>query len=460
MDICGQIFWQTFYPFLTTNLTLRNKIITKKRKVMTTHFRLRIGKKHNTILMDFRNGKEIRFRTSTGLSIRKGSEKYWDKKKGRIKKPNDLNNTDFVNSKLREFEDEIEKSITNLIDKNKLSQLNCVREIKKIIKGESEEEQDSSVTKTKVILEFFDWFLNYYEVNNSPYTNKPLKSGTLRTYKNCRNYLNKYLEFNGYNIFCFEDVDEKFYNDFILFGRTKGYTLNYIGSIIQKLKTIIAYAYDKGIHQNQEFKKRYFSKFSEEINHPYLNEVELEKIRQLKLSCEIEDNIRDVFLVGCYTGFRVGDLSKFLKNPKTYKEGDKYFIKLNQNKTGNEVCVPINSNIEKILNKRNGKFPDYINQNKLNVIIKSIAKRAEITMDYTLEKTLGNKKVNITKPKYKFVSSHTARRSFCTNAFNAGVPPHLIMVISGHKSEKVFYNYIKADTKRKAMQVANYSFFQ
>lgn len=98
---------------------------------MTTHFKLRKGKKRNTILMDFRNGKEIRYRTSTGLRIRKGSEKYWDKKKGRIKKPNDLNNSDFINNKLREFEYEVEKSISILIDKNRLSQLNCEKAIKK-----------------------------------------------------------------------------------------------------------------------------------------------------------------------------------------------------------------------------------------------------------------------------------------------------------------------------------------
>lgn len=98
--------------------------------------------------------------------------------------------------------------------------------------------------------------------------------------------------------------------------------------------------------------------------------------------------------------------------------------------------------------------------NQKNTTIKSIAKRAKINEDYILEKTLGCEKVCITKPKYKFISSHTARRSFCTNAFNAGVPPHLIMVISGHKSEKVFYNYIKANTKRKAMQIAEHSYFK
>lgn len=210
----------------------------------------------------------------------------------------------------------------------------------------------------------------------------------------------------------------------------------------------------------KSLKKRYFSKFSEVINHPYLNNQEIEQLIQLKLDDEMDCLIRDIFVIGCNTGLRIGDLMSFLKKPEIHTEGDKRYIHIKQNKTTNEVYIPINSTIQKILNKRNGNFPEYINQAKINDRIKFIAKRAKIVEDYTLEKTIGGEKSYIKKPKYKFISSHTARRSFCTNAYNAGMPPHQIMIISGHKSEKVFYNYIKADTKRKAMQVAEHSFFK
>ena len=55
--------------------------------------------------------------------------------------------------------------------------------------------------------------------------------------------------------------------------------------------------------------------------------------------------------------------------------------------------------------------------------------------------------------KYAWVSSHTARRSFCTNEYLSGTPCDLIMAISGHKTEKAFKNYIKADTTKKASMV-------
>lgn len=40
-----------------------------------------------------------------------------------------------------------------------------------------------------------------------------------------------------------------------------------------------------------------------------------------------------------------------------------------------------------------------------------------------------------TKHKYELISSHTCRRSFCTNQFYKGMPTLLIRKISGHKTE-------------------------
>ena len=74
-----------------------------------------------------------------------------------------------------------------------------------------------------------------------------------------------------------------------------------------------------------------------------------------------------------------------------------------------------------------------IHQNIINKLIKSIARKAKINKDFVIEKTISGKKVKQTKPKFKFISSHTARRSFCTNVYDDGVPSHQIMVISGHK---------------------------
>ena len=67
-----------------------------------------------------------------------------------------------------------------------------------------------------------------------------------------------------------------------------------------------------------------------------------------------------------------------------------------------------------------------------------------------IEGTLGQEKKY---PKYELISSHTARRSFCTNAYKDNIPTLAIMAISGHKTEQAFLKYIKADSKEHAEKV-------
>lgn len=425
---------------------------------MRANFKLRKGIKINTILLDLRFGREIRVRYSTNLTIKKGSEKYWDKSKCRIKIPNDILDYELINNELRQYENEIENSINNLTINGKLSQKNleqAVRDVFNINKTEVNQNGKNS----NLILKYFDWYIEFYSKNNSPFTNSNLNAGTLKTYKNCKNYLENYMKSKKIKKLVFEDMNEDFYYAFIEYGHKNGYSKNYIGSMIQKLKTIIRSAYENKVHNNNEYSKKYFSKMTEEINHPYLNEDELNQILKLKLTDSLEKDVRDIFLIDSNTGLRIGDLSDFLKNPVVKIIKNKKFIHLNQKKTGGEVCIPLNNTILEILNKRNGKFPPFIHPNLINKHIKSIARKAKINDEFTIEKTSGGKKISETKPKHRFITAHTARRSFCTNAYNSGIPPHQIMTISGHKSEKVFYNYIKATVQEKAIQVAEHSFF-
>ena len=48
------------------------------------------------------------------------------------------------------------------------------------------------------------------------------------------------------------------------------------------------------------------------------------------------------------------------------------------------------------------------------------------------------------------MSSHTCRRSFATNMYLRGIDVFLIMKMTGHKTEKQFYEYIKIDAKESA----------
>ena len=78
-----------------------------------------------------------------------------------------------------------------------------------------------------------------------------------------------------------------------------------------------------------------------------------------------------------------------------------------------------------------------------NYYIKEVVKLTSIDQPIVITHKRGNKIIEETRPKYVWVSSHTARRSFCTNE----------MASSGHRSEKAFKKYIKADTIKKASMI-------
>ena len=104
-------------------------------------------------------------------------------------------------------------------------------------------------------------------------------------------------------------------------------------------------------------------------------------------------------------------------------------------------------------------MPKVISNQKFNQYIKDVCKLAKLDDTMIIEQTKGSLKVKEKQPKYELVTAHTARRSFATNAFVAGVPTISIMKITGHKTEKVFMNYIKISGQENAKKLQLHTFF-
>jgi hypothetical protein len=435
---------------------------------MKAKFFLRKSSEKSIINFEFRSGANIKFRPSTGFKI--NNDKDWDSVKQRMKIPSSNPNANLINSKLSEFDSAFNDllyrkgelgisldSVTNAfysvfcLDGKSINkfQNSCFK--KELVSG----------NENKDFLLYYEWFLDFYSKNNSPYSKKILTKGTLNTLRSSMNVIKGFVEYKNLNYLYFDDINRAFYNDFMAYLKNqRNYTKNYIGTVIQKLKTVMGYAYEEGKHSNLEFKKNYFSKVTEVVSFPYLNNDELKEIESLVLENEELDIVRDIFLIGCNTGLRIGDLLKLLRKPEMYNQDGRDFFKIKQSKTSNLVVIPINSVVKKIIEKRNGNLPKYIHQNTINRHIKSICKRAKIIEIFTYTRTVGDLEVEFSEPKYKFICTHTARRSFCTNAYYSGMPPHDIMAISGHKKEDVFYNYIKVSKQENALRISNYTFLQ
>src|SRR5690606_15047234 len=77
-----------------------------------------------------------------------------------------------------------------------------------------------------------------------------------------------------------------------------------------------------------------------------------------------------------------------------------------------------------------------------NNYIKEVAQLAQINEETWKSETRGTIKKSSKIARWKRVGTHTARRSFATNMYIAGVPPLTIMKFTGHKSYKSFMLYI------------------
>jgi hypothetical protein len=248
---------------------------------MKTKFYLRKGSEKSTIQFEFRNGKNSRFRQSTNFVI--NSDKDWDSIRQKMKLPSSTLNAKLINSKLSEFDNLLNDLLYK--ENEKFIGIDSVREVfSKVfningnssskVKNECFFDASEEGKLSDDFITYYKWFLDFYSKNNSPYSKKILTKGTLTTLKSALNVIENFMTYKEIKTLYFNDINRKFYNEFIDYlTNEKKYSKNYIGTVIQKLKTVMGYAYDEDKHTNLEYKKNYFSKVSEIINHPYLNIV-------------------------------------------------------------------------------------------------------------------------------------------------------------------------------------------
>jgi hypothetical protein len=184
-----------------------------------------------------------------------------------------------------------------------------------------------------------------------------------------------------------------------------------------------------------------FATSRENSDNIYLNEKELQELINLNdFNSKMEEEVRDLFIVGCYTGLRFSNYSNIGFN--NIRNG---LIEMIDVKTNAKLEIEIHPYVAKIFKKYNNKLPKSPSNQEFNRTLKDICKRIS-TLNVSFEKriTKGRRKTIIGKKIWQMVQTHTARRSFCTNMYNRGGPILTIMSFSGHKTEKNFRKYIKS----------------
>ena len=261
----------------------------------------------------------------------------------------------------------------------------------------------------------------------------------------------------------YDYIDINFYNEFKAFMELNKYSLNTIGKHIKTIKTFLGYALSEGYTNNQKFKSKDFKVVKEITTEIYLTDKEIKKMHDKDLSkYPVLEHARDVFLIGCYTGQRISDYNNLSGND-IVKNNEIEFFKIRQKKNrkyNREVLCPITKEIKDIMNSRHdGKPPRTIAESILNDSIKQVGQMLEWDELIKCEYTRGGKVVVEMVEKYNLIKSHTARRSFCTNKYKAGMSVYDIMLFSGHTTEKEFYKYIRIKDEERASHIASSGFF-
>jgi site-specific recombinase XerD len=268
-----------------------------------------------------------------------------------------------------------------------------------------------------------------------------------RIYRNMKDHLKAFEEYRGKAI-TFDSLDLNFYEEFVDFltfdyvqrrrtGGVVGLKINTIGKTIKQLRTFLRNRMRKKIIAPIDLDG--WTILEEEVDAVYLTMEEIYRVYNLDLSASPElINCRNDFVLGCLTGLRFSDFSDLMKddlrNDMLYKK---------QNKSEHWVVIPLRQQALEILKARFKNNVGVLTNVEFNKNIKVIGQLAGVISPIKFSHKKHGKDVIETKPKYAWITSHTCRRSFCTNEFLAGTPVELIMKISGHKSVKDFYKYIR-----------------
>ena len=319
----------------------------------------------------------------------------------------------------------------------------------------------SSKEFTKLINNSLDKGYNSFFTFADTWYQEVLEKKGFQVVKRFGTTINKMKEFDPRTTF--ESINKNYYTRFIEYLQGQGYKMNTIGSHIKDMRRILNVATDRGVNKNLQYKA--FKQTFEDVISIYLSEVEIAQIWALQINettvkqklSGIDENglhkytdikkkvralerARKLFIIGCWTGLRVGNYKNI--DPDIQVVGD--FLYVIANKGGDKLKIPLHRMVKEIL--ADG-WPEPMAEQKINDQIKDLGKMAGINEKVIFFKTVGGKRKEFSEPKYKLITTHTARRSFASNLLLRGIPRQYIMAVTGHKTERDFNRYTAAVQK-------------
>lgn len=386
-----------------------------------------------TISVTFRFGRNDKLMYATPLKV---EPIFWDADKQKVK-----------NSKYCPYADEVNAAIVAISSKLDTFIADSAREGRTITKDRLKDVLDrhfgKGTGKATTLHEFFTQYIDECDTRmNGRRGGQTVTYKTKREYARTFEYLQQFEKTIGRTL-DFPDIDKATLQSFVGYLQSLNLATNTIAHKIISLKALLHEAVERELTDNTRWQG--FRHVTEDTEAVALDEKELERIRRCNLSRHPHlAEIRDLFLLECWTGLRFSDVIRL--RPE-HIQGD--LIVIQQQKTNNYVTIPIHPVFREIWN-RYGGIPLTISNQKFNDHIKEVCKAARIRENVLKSITKGGKKITTKYEKWQLISSHTGRRSFATNLYKSGFPSISIMHITGHKTEAAFLKYIKVTPEEHA----------
>ena len=168
----------------------------------------------------------------------------------------------------------------------------------------------------------------------------------------------------------------------------------------------------------------------------YLTEAELKRFADAPTHTDKEKLVKHLFLICAYTGLRVSDAMKL--TPENIVDGNLHYVAQKTKKAG---AIPLKSGLDKRI-KWISEHPELtITVKSYNEAVRRLCKAAGIDDEVVVLKAGKEMK----GPKWRFVSSHTARISTASCLNKRGVPIGDICKLLQHSGTAMTERYIVRD---------------
>ena len=228
---------------------------------------------------------------------------------------------------------------------------------------------------------------------------------------------------------------------------------------LQAFNKLLDIAVEKDLIQVNKLGKNPISQKDTNRKKIYLTAKDLEQLREYTPANEHESYARDVFLLGCYTGLRIGDIVT-IDTPARVQVIDKspggYKCRVVIRKAGSVEDVAIPAKAWDILERWQFNFARFGSKRTsrtaiINRELKTVAKRAGLTRtELLVKKKRGTDNEHQAPPLWTLVTTHIARKTYGNRLVELKQATAKVSKAMHHSSEAITNDFYLSDSHETA----------